>query len=46
MLELADVHSHYGKSHILKGINLRVDEGEVVTLIGRNGAGKSTSRWR
>ncbi len=43
ILELADVHSYYGKSHILKGISLGVGEGEVVTLIGRNGAGKSTT---
>ncbi len=43
MLELEDVHSYYGHIHALKGISLRVDEGEVVTLIGANGAGKSTT---
>ncbi len=43
MLELEEVHSYYGHIHALKGISLRVDEGEVVTLIGANGAGKSTT---
>ncbi len=43
LLELDDVHSYYGHIHALKGISLRVDEGEVVTLIGANGAGKSTT---
>ncbi len=43
LLELEDVHSYYGHIHALKGISLRVDEGEVVTLIGANGAGKSTT---
>jgi ABC-type branched-subunit amino acid transport system ATPase component len=37
-----DVHAHYGAIHALRGINLKVDEGEIVTLIGANGAGKST----
>lgn len=43
MLELHDVHTYYGNIHALKGISLTVDEGEVVTLIGSNGAGKSTT---
>ena len=43
LLELADVHVHYGKVEALKGISLTVDEGEIVTLIGGNGAGKSTT---
>ncbi len=43
MLEVKDVHSYYGNIHALKGINLTVNEGEVVTLIGGNGAGKSTT---
>jgi branched-chain amino acid transport system ATP-binding protein len=42
-LELGDVHSYYGKSHILQGVSLTVGPGEVVTLLGRNGAGKSTT---
>jgi len=43
MLELDQVHAHYGKSHVLQGISLRVDAGELVTLLGRNGAGKTTT---
>ena len=43
MLELTDVHSYYGNIHALKGISLKVDDGEIVTLIGSNGAGKSTT---
>jgi len=43
MLELEDVHTFYGNIEALKGISLTVDEGEVVTLIGSNGAGKSTT---
>ncbi len=42
-LELSDVHVHYGKIHALKGISLRVEPGEIVTIIGSNGAGKSTT---
>jgi branched-chain amino acid transport system ATP-binding protein len=43
LLELHDVHTHYGNIEALKGISLEVNEGEVVTLIGSNGAGKSTT---
>jgi len=43
VLELNDVHTYYGSIHALKGISLKVHEGEVVTLIGANGAGKSTT---
>ncbi|NCZ75294.1 MAG: ATP-binding cassette domain-containing protein, partial [Betaproteobacteria bacterium] len=43
MLRLSDVHAFYGESHILHGVNLHVDQGEVVTLLGRNGAGRTTT---
>ena len=43
VLELDDVHTYYGAIHALKGISLKVHDGEVVTLIGANGAGKSTT---
>jgi branched-chain amino acid transport system ATP-binding protein len=43
LLELCDIHVHYGKIEALKGISLEVDEGEIVTLIGANGAGKTTT---
>ncbi len=43
MLELRDVHAYYGESLILHGITLRVDAGEVATLVGRNGVGKTTT---
>ena len=43
MLELNDVHSFYGNIEALKGVSIEVDEGEIVTLIGSNGAGKSTT---
>src|SRR3954447_12804517 len=43
LLELDDVHVFYGKVEALKGVSLQVDEGEIVTLIGGNGAGKSTT---
>jgi len=43
MLELKDVHTYYGNIHALKGVSLSVNKGEVVTLIGSNGAGKSTT---
>jgi branched-chain amino acid transport system ATP-binding protein len=43
ILELGDVHTYYGSIHALKGVSLTVGEGEIVTLIGSNGAGKSTT---
>jgi branched-chain amino acid transport system ATP-binding protein len=43
MLELEDVHAYYGRSHVLHGVTLRAQAGEVVSLLGRNGAGKSTT---
>ncbi|AMM18413.1 MAG: ABC transporter ATP-binding protein [Pseudomonadota bacterium] len=43
ILDVQDVHAFYGKSHILQGVSLSVGEGETVTLLGRNGAGKSTT---
>lgn len=43
MLEVIDIHTYYGHIHALKGISLTVNQGEIVTLIGGNGAGKSTT---
>jgi len=43
MLQVRNLHSYYGKSHILHGVNLELKEGEVVCLLGRNGVGKSTT---
>jgi branched-chain amino acid transport system ATP-binding protein len=43
VLQLDDIHTYYGAIHALKGVSLKVHEGEVVTLIGANGAGKSTT---
>jgi len=43
LLRLSDVHAYYGESHILHGVDLTVRRGEVVTLLGRNGAGRTTT---
>ena len=43
LLEVSDIHAHYGAIEALKGVSLEVKEGEVVTMIGSNGAGKSTT---
>jgi branched-chain amino acid transport system ATP-binding protein len=43
MLDVTDLHAFYGKSHILHGVSLRVGEGEIVSLLGRNGVGRSTT---
>ena len=43
MLEVADLHAYYGKSHILQGVDMHIDAGEVVSLLGRNGVGRSTT---
>jgi branched-chain amino acid transport system ATP-binding protein len=43
ILVLRDVHTYYGKSHVLHGVSMEVDAGEVVGLLGRNGVGKSTT---
>jgi branched-chain amino acid transport system ATP-binding protein len=42
VLELADVHTYYGESHVLQGVSLEVPSGRVVAILGRNGAGKTT----
>jgi branched-chain amino acid transport system ATP-binding protein len=43
MLEVTDLHAYYGKFHILQGVNLNIQEGEIVALLGRNGVGRSTT---
>lgn len=43
MLEVRDLHAYYGKSHILQGVDMRIAAGEVVSLLGRNGVGRSTT---
>jgi ABC-type Mn2+/Zn2+ transport system ATPase subunit len=43
LVTVEDVHTYYGKSHILHGVSLNVGRGEVVGLLGRNGVGKSTT---
>src|SRR4051795_11894104 len=45
LLEVIDIHTFYDNIEALKGISLEVEEGEIVTLIGSNGAGKSTTMW-
>ncbi|MCG6205053.1 ABC transporter ATP-binding protein [Rhodopseudomonas sp. HC1] len=43
MLEIKDLHAYYGKSHILQGVDMQIGSGEVVSLLGRNGVGRSTT---
>jgi branched-chain amino acid transport system ATP-binding protein len=43
LLEVDDLHAYYGKSHILRGVNFRVHANEIVSLLGRNGVGRSTT---
>ena len=43
MLHVADIHAYYGQSHVLQGVSLDVGKGEVVSLLGRNGSGKTTT---
>jgi branched-chain amino acid transport system ATP-binding protein len=43
MLQVRDLHAYYGQSHILHGVNIDVSEGEIVSLLGRNGVGRSTT---
>lgn len=43
MLDVQDIHTYYGESHALQGVSLQLNEGETVCLLGRNGAGKSTT---
>ena len=43
LLEIENIHAYYGNIHALKGVSLNIDKGEIVTLIGANGAGKSTT---
>jgi branched-chain amino acid transport system ATP-binding protein len=43
LLEIKNLHAYYGKSHVLHGVNMHVGEGEIVSLLGRNGVGRSTT---
>ena len=43
LLQVADIHTYYGKSHVLHGVSMEIEEGEIVALLGRNGVGKSTT---
>ena len=43
LLEVDDLHAYYGKSHILHGVSFRIGAGEIVSLLGRNGVGRSTT---
>jgi branched-chain amino acid transport system ATP-binding protein len=43
MLQVSNLHAYYGKSHVLHGVDMRVGEGEIVALLGRNGSGRSTT---
>jgi branched-chain amino acid transport system ATP-binding protein len=42
MLEVVDIHTYYGESHVLQGVSLKVEQGQVIALLGRNGMGKTT----
>jgi branched-chain amino acid transport system ATP-binding protein len=43
MLQISNLHAYYGKSHVLHGVDMRIGEGEIVALLGRNGSGRSTT---
>ena len=43
MLQVAELNAYYGKSHILQGVTFHIEEGEIVSLLGRNGVGRSTT---
>ena len=43
MLQVSDLHAYYGKSHVLHGVDLQIQPGEIVALLGRNGSGRSTT---
>ncbi len=43
LLDIKDLHAYYGKSHVLHGVNMQVGQGEIVSLLGRNGVGRSTT---
>ncbi|MBN1848183.1 MAG: ABC transporter ATP-binding protein [Deltaproteobacteria bacterium] len=43
MLEIKDLHAFYGRSHILQGVDIHIDKGQIVSLLGRNGVGRSTT---
>ncbi|KJZ18442.1 ABC transporter ATP-binding protein [Loktanella sp. S4079] len=43
MLEIENLHAYYGKSHVLQGVNMHIQKGEIVALLGRNGVGRSTT---
>ena len=42
LLEVSDIHTYYGDSHVLQGVSLKIDKGQAVAILGRNGAGKTT----
>ena len=43
LLKIENLHAFYGKSHVLHGVSLEVNQGEIVALLGRNGSGRSTT---
>ncbi len=45
MLEVKNLHAYYGKSHVLHGVDLHVNKGEIVSLLGRNGVGRFSMEW-